>query len=126
VDYVWIGLGSIAGANARYALGRWFGDRYGAAFPYGTFVINVTGALLVGVLLTLLTERLVADPRWRLLLVVGFLGSYTTFSTYTYEAFVLADRGDWARGTAYVLGSNAVGLAACVGGVVLARALGAR
>jgi CrcB protein len=81
VDYVWIGLGSVAGANARYVLGRWVADRYGAAFPYGTFVINVTGAVVIGFLLTLLTEVLLADPRWRLLLIVGFLGSYTTFST---------------------------------------------
>lgn len=126
MEYVWIGLGSIAGANARYVLGRWFVDRYGAGFPYGTIVINVTGALVIGVLMTALTEWIVADPRWRLLLVIGFLGSYTTFSTYTYDAFVLAQRGDWVRAVAYVLGSNALGLVACIGGVLLVRALGVR
>lgn len=123
MDYVWIGLGSIAGANARFALGRWFVDRYGASVPYGTVVINVTGALVIGVLMTVLTEWIVTDPRWRLLLVVGFLGSYTTFSTYTYDAFVLAERGDWAQAAAYIVGSNALGLVACIGGVLFVRAL---
>jgi len=123
MEYVWIGLGSIAGANSRYALGRWFVDRYGAGMPYGTFVINITGALIIGFLMTLLTETFVTDPRWRLMLVVGFLGSYTTFSTYTYDAFVLAENGAWARAAAYVIGSNVIGLLACIGGVLLARVL---
>jgi CrcB protein len=126
LDYVWIGIGGVAGANARYLLGRWIGERAGAAFPYGTLLVNVSGAFVIGVLLTVLTEWLMADPRWRLLLVVGFLGSYTTFSSYTYEVIQLVDRGDWAAAAAYVLSSNAVGLLACGGGVVLARALAGR
>jgi CrcB protein len=124
VDYIWIGLGGIVGANARYVIGRWLVDRYGVAFPYGTFVINATGAFLIGILATLLTERLLVDPHWRLLLAVGFLGSYTTFSTYSYDAFVLFARGDWGHAAAYVFGSNGVGLAACIAGVLLARAVG--
>lgn len=123
VEYIWIALGAVAGANARYIVGREIGNRYGMSFPYGTFVINVTGALAIGFLFTLLTEVLVADPRWRLLLVVGFLGSYTTFSTFTYEAYSLIDRGDWARLAIYVVGSNVVGVAACIAGVVAARAI---
>lgn len=121
MEYVWIGLGAVAGANARFVIGRWMANRYGASFPFGTFLINITGAFLIGLLLTLLTETLVADPRWRLLLIVGFLGSYTTFSTYTFEGYVLMERGDWARAATYILGSNVVGLAACVAGVLLAR-----
>jgi CrcB protein len=123
VDYVWVGVGAVLGANARFALGRWLDLRYGTLFPYGTFVVNVTGAFLLGLLLALLTGWLVADPRWRLLLGVGFLGSYTTFSTYTYEAVALAERGDWARAALYVLGSNALGLLACLAGLLLGRAV---
>lgn len=85
MEYLWIALGAIAGANARYVLGRFIGNRYGAPFPYGTFCINITGALLIAFLLTLMTEVLITDLRWRLLLVMGFLGSYTTFSTFTHE-----------------------------------------
>ena len=123
VEYVWIALGAVAGANARYVIGRAIGDRYGVSFPYGTFVINISGALIIGFLLTLLTEALVTDPRWRLLLVVGFLGSYTTFSTFTYEAYSLIDRGDWTRLGVYVIGSNVLAVGACIAGVVAARAI---
>jgi CrcB protein len=93
VDYVWVGVGAVLGANARFALGRWLDLRYGTLFPYGTFVVNVTGAFLLGLLLALLTGWLVADPRWRLLLGVGFLGS------------------------------NALGLLACLAGLLLGRAV---
>ncbi len=126
MDYLWIAAGSVAGANVRYAVGRWVGERLGAGFPYGTLLINLTGAFIIGVSLTVLTEWLVADPRWRFLLVVGFLGSYTTFSSYTYEAFQLAERGDWWPAALYVLGSNAAGLLVCALGVMTARAVGSR
>jgi CrcB protein len=123
-DFLWIGLGGFLGANARYALGLWVVDRSGAGFPLHTLVINVTGSLAIGVLLVLLTERLVVDPAWRLLLVVGFLGGYTTFSSYTFEALVLAEEGEWTAAAGYVLGSNGLGLAAAYLGAVLARAIG--
>lgn len=123
MDVVWIGLGGVVGVNARYFVGRWFGNRYGASFPYGTLVINVSGAFLIGFLLTILTERLALDPRWRLGLVVGLLGGYTTFSSYAYEAFALADRGAWFRSGMYVIGTNVIGLLACALGVMLARVL---
>ena len=97
--------------------------RLGPAFPAGTLLINVTGSLIIGVLLVLLTERLAAPPVWRLFLVVGFLGGYTTFSSYTFEALALVEAGAWARAAGYVLGSNGLGLAACYAGMVLARLL---
>ena len=121
--YLWVGVGGWLGANARYALGTWVAARLGPAFPAGTLLINVTGSLIIGVLLVLLTERLAAPPVWRLLLVVGFLGGYTTFSSYTFEALALVEAGAWARAAGYVLGSNGLGLAACYAGMVLARLL---
>ena len=122
MDYLWVGLGGFLGANARYALGTWIVQRAGPAFPWHTLLINVTGSLAIGAVLTLLTERLVADPAWRLFLVVGFLGGYTTFSSYTYEGLALMETGDWRGALWYVAGSNIVGLAAAYAGIVLARA----
>jgi CrcB protein len=118
-----VGIGGLVGANLRYALGTYVVDRVGQAFPYHTFVINVTGSLAIGVIMTLLAQRLVTDPAWRLLLVVGFLGGYTTFSSYSFEAITLLQHGRWLRAGSYVLGSNALGLAACYAGIVIARAV---
>lgn len=121
MEYIWVGLGGFAGANMRYLLGTWITLRRGTNFPLGTFLINVSGSLLIGIILTLLTQRLVADPRWRLLLVVGFLGGYTTFSSFTYESLALLEQGDWARALIYLFGSNGVGLVACYSGMIIAR-----
>ncbi len=124
MEYLLVGAGGFLGANARYVLGALIADRLGTAFPYGTFLVNVTGSLAIGVILVLLTDRLAADPAWRLLVVVGFLGGYTTFSSYTFEALALAEAGQWLRALWYVVGSNLLGLAATYAGMVLARALG--
>jgi CrcB protein len=123
VDYLWVGAGGSLGANARYILGRWIAGRVGAAFPYSTLLINVTGSLAIGVILTLLAERIVADPAWRLLLVVGFLGGYTTFSSYTFEGLTLLRAGNWPGALGYVVGSNVAGLVAAYLGMVLARSV---
>lgn len=121
MDMVWVGLGAVVGANARYLVSDIVASRAGTAFPWGTMLINVSGSLVIGVVLTLLTERFLAAPHWRLLLVVGFLGSYTTFSSYTYEALALVDRSEWSPALLYVIGSNIAGLLACYAGIVLAR-----
>jgi fluoride exporter len=123
VEYLWVGLGGFLGANARYVVGVWMVERLGAAFPWHTLLINVSGSLAIGVILTLLTERFDADPAWRLLVVVGFLGGYTTFSSYTFEALALARAGEWPAAVGYVLASNLVGLLAVVAGMLLARAV---
>ena len=106
---------------ARYILGVWIIQRAGLAFPYHTLVINLTGSFLIGLILVLLTDRVMADPAWRLLLVVGFLGGYTTFSSYTFEALQLMQHGELLRTAAYVLGSNGLGLLATYLGMLLAR-----
>jgi CrcB protein len=121
-DFLWVGLGGFLGANARYAFSLWVVNRFGPTFPVHTLVINVTGSLAIGVLVVLLADRVVANPAWRLFAVVGFLGGYTTFSSYTFEALLLADEGEWLRAAWYVLASNGLGLAAVYLGVVLARA----
>ena len=118
---LWVGIGGFVGANARYALGRLLAGRVGDGFPLATLLVNLSGSFAIGVVLTLLTERWVADPAWRLLIVVGFLGGYTTFSAYAYETLALIERDHWWRAAAYVLSSNLVGLLACAGGIALAR-----
>ena len=123
--YLWVGLGGVLGANARYFVGNWLIGRLGGGWPYHTFLINITGGLAIGCILTLLTARPSADPAWRLFLVVGLLGGYTTFSSYTFEGLALIRAGDWLGAAAYLLGSNLLGLFATFLGLVLARALGA-
>jgi CrcB protein len=121
--FLLISAGAILGANARYWLGDWAAQKWGAAFPYGTFIINITGSLVIGLFLSLATERLMIDPRWRLFFAVGFLGSYTTFSTYTYESFSLIYDGQWLAGLANLLGSSLLGVLCAGVGVLLARSL---
>jgi CrcB protein len=118
-----ISAGAILGANARYWLGDWAAQKWGTAFPYGTMIINVTGSLLLGLFMTLATERFAIDPRWRYLFAVGFLGAYTTFSTYSYESYNLLARGQWGLGLLNAFGSTLVGVAGVGLGVFLARLL---
>lgn len=121
MELVWVGLGGGAGAIARYLMGREVEARFGSGFPYGTLTINVLGSLAIGILVTLLAERFAPNHAVRLLLVTGFLGGYTTFSAYAFEAITLADRGQIGRALLYVLGSNGLALAACAAGIALVR-----
>lgn len=123
MDYLWVGMGGFLGANARFGLSRWLVDRLGGAFPYATFVVNLTGSLAIGIVLTVMLNHLAAD-RWRLLAVVGFLGGYTTFSSYAFEAIALVENGHSGRALTYVLASNLLGLLACATGISLARSFG--
>ncbi|GAB4548049.1 MAG: hypothetical protein Fur002_24610 [Anaerolineales bacterium] len=118
-----ISIGAVAGANARYWLGGWAAEKFGAAFPYGTLIINVTGSLVLGFFLTLIAERFIVDAHWRLLIAVGFLGSYTTFSTYTYESVNLILGGQAWLGALNLLGGSLLGAAAALVGVLLGRAI---
>ena len=118
-----ISAGAVLGANARYWLGDWAAQKWGSAFPYGTFLINITGSLLLGFFMTLATERFMLDPRWRLFFAVGFLGAYTTFSTYTFESFNLLYSGQWLPGLLNAFGSTLAGLAAVAVGVWLGKSL---
>jgi len=109
VQFVAVAVGAMLGANLRYLVSIWSVERWGAEFPYGTFIVNVTGAFAIGIMLAFLGERLDVSPLWRLFFVTGFLGGYTTFSTYAWEGLTLAEQGAWLRAGAYVLGSNVLG-----------------
>ncbi len=116
-----ISLGAVLGANARYWLGGWIAERWGSQLPYATLIINVTGSLVLGFFVTLITNRFLIDPAWRILFAIGFLGSYTTFSTYTYESVTLLLAGNWLSGLLNLFGSAALGGLAAILGILLGR-----
>jgi len=118
-----ISLGGILGANTRYFVTLYIAERFGNAFPYGTLLINVTGSLVIGFFLTLATERLSLDPLWRLFFATGFLGAYTTFSSYTFEAAQLARDGAYGLALLYLFGSVAAGMAGVFVGILAAERL---
>jgi CrcB protein len=121
--FLLIGLGGFLGANARYFLAGWIANKVGATFPYGTLLINLSGSLLLCMLAEVLSVRLVMYPTLRLALTVGFLGAYTTFSTFSYEWLQLVNDGDMVRCLAYLLGSVIGGGLAGVAGLALGRLL---
>ena len=121
--FVIVAVGGVLGALARYLVGTWASDRLGADFPYGTLIVNLTGCLLIGFGLTLLTERISAHPHWRLFLATGFLGAYTTFSAYAWESAQLLAGGEAARALVNLVGSVVLGMVGVGLGIVLARQL---
>ena len=117
-----IGVAGVFGALARYGLEGWVSRRAGS-FPWGTFVVNVSGSFLLGLLVTLLGERFAVAPWVRASLTIGFLGAYTTFSTLSLESYRLLEGRSYALAGANLAGSLAAGVLALYGGVVLGRAL---
>src|SRR5512146_270197 len=122
-NIVIIGVGGALGAMARYGISLWIGQRWGRSFPLGTFLINVSGSFLIGLLMTLLAERLSVNPQWRLLLVVGFLGAYTTFSTFEYETGSLMKDGEWLYASLNIILSVVLGFIALKLGEMIAKSL---
>ena len=116
-----IAAGAVLGANLRFVVGTWAADRLGSDFPFGTLIINTSGAFVIGVFLAFLGARVGVNPVWRLFFATGFLGGYTTFSSYAWEALTLVDAGAWLRAGIYVVGTNVIGLAGVWLGATLAR-----
>lgn len=118
--YLMVMLGGATGSLTRYVLGTAIMSRVAGRFPLGTVVINITGSFLIGFLMTMLTERWNPHPNWRFLLVVGFLGGYTTFSSFEWETFGLVrDGGRWL-GLLNVVGSVVLGYFAVWLGAIVA------
>lgn len=114
-----VAIGGALGSMARYLVGGWFASRFGGSFPYGTFVINVTGSFIIGLFLAFAEERVSLSPYWRLFFAVGFVGGYTTFSTFEYESARLFQAGQTLLGATYLIGSVVTGGVAVVAGMVL-------
>jgi CrcB protein len=118
-----LAVGATVGAAARYYGSLWAVQQFGPNFPYGTLLINVIGSFVLGCFLTLAAARPAIGPEARLLVATGFCGSFTTFSTFSVEAYTLLLGGRYLSGALYLFGSMALGLLAVVLGVALARAL---
>ena len=118
-----VALGGAIGASARYLVGAFVANRFGPDFPWGTFIVNVSGSFLIGVILSLVGGGLLPAGA-RPFLAVGVMGGYTTFSTYSHETLQLMQGGEFGAATFNILGQVVAGLAAVYLGVVLGRALG--
>jgi len=121
IRYLFIMLGAGLGGACRALAATAISERFNSRFPWGTFLVNVSGCFGIGLVLTLLTERFNAHPYWRLFLVVGFLGGYTTFSSFEYETFASTRGGNMWIGLVNVIASVVIGyvavwLGAVVGG----------
>lgn len=123
IAYLWISIGAIVGASARYFVSRFVAKVASAAFPYGTLLINVSGSFILGLFLVWSTERALPDPRWRLLIAIGFCGSYTTFSSYAFESFSLFEQGHYMLFASNVLMNNVLCLAGVLAGAMIARSI---
>jgi fluoride exporter len=123
--YIWISLGAVLGANARYLVNRWLARLLGTGFPFGTLCVNVFGCFAIGVVGTLVTARLLPRSEVvRLAVIVGFLGSLTTFSSFAYESNSLFHDGEWLRAVANILLSVLAGLVGVRLGILLTARLG--
>lgn len=116
-----VSIGAILGANLRYFVGQHVAKLIPSSWPYGTLIINASGSFLLALFLVWTSERVLADPRWRLIIAVGFCGGYTTFSSYAYETFALFENGQWLTCALNIVANNALCLAATVLGAMLAR-----
>jgi len=103
MDYLLVAVGGSLGAILRFSLAKWIGNRFGTSFPFGTFVINVVGSFLLGFTFFM-------DESISLFFNIGFLGAFTTFSTFGYEAFSLLEKGEYGRMLVYLIGSALLGL----------------
>ncbi len=122
-DFLAISVAAIIGANLRYVLSRLAAHELGTAFPYGTLFINIVGSFIVGFFVIWTTERVLLDPRWRLLVVIGFCGSFTTFSSYAFETMSYFEQGQWGLMVANILSNNLLCLGGALAGIAVARAV---
>src|SRR3569833_2639341 len=114
-------FGSVFGAGSRYAMSRYAAKVLSPDFPYGTLIINITGSMILGWFMIWTTEKVFADPRWRLIVAIGFCGSYTTFSSYAFESWALFEQGHKKKNTNKKKTSNALCLIGVLAGAALAR-----
>jgi CrcB protein len=123
MQYLWIGLGGFLGANVRFLVQQWAAQWWGADFPYGTLLANVSGSFIIAFFLTLTSGRLTVSPETRLFVAVGFLGGFTTFSSFAYETFRLAGQNGWGVAVFNFVSNNVLGLIGILLGVMLAQLL---
>ena len=123
--FLLISIGAVLGANARYWVGLWAAQRFGTAFPYGTALVNISGSFVLGFLVAWGSVRSGLSAELRLLLAVGFLGAYTTFSSFAAESLLEVQNGKLALALLNFFVNNGMGLVAAWAGMALAKALAA-
>lgn len=123
MDIVLVALGGACGAVGRYLVGNMVSKTFGSSLPYGTFIINVIGCFFMGLLMTVIVEKQILPASTRLLLCVGLLGGFTTFSSFGYEAVTLLSNGRLCAALGYVGGSVVLGLLAAACGMFTARCI---
>lgn len=125
MPYVWVSLGALLGANLRFLVTRWMAAWLGPGFPFGTFVVNIVGCFIIGIVGSAVAARLVDRPEVvRLVVMVGFLGSLTTFSSFAWESHNLFNDGAWMRALTNIFLSLFAGLVGVRLGVQLVARLG--
>ena len=122
-DFLAISVAAVFGANLRYLLSRLAALEFGSVFPYGTLFINIVGSFIVGFFIVWTSERVLVDPRWRLLVVIGFCGSFTTFSSYAFETMAYFEQGQWGLMVTNIFTNNLLCLGGALAGMAIARAL---
>ncbi len=118
-----VGLGGFAGAISRYLVDGLVSDRTGGGFPWGTLVVNATGSFLLGLLFAMTAERAILPAEIRGPVMIGFIGAYTTFSTYMLESWILIEGGAYLPALANLGGSIVIGLVAVAAGLIIGRAI---
>lgn len=118
-----ISLGAVLGANLRYFIAQYVARIVPSDFPYGTLVINISASFVLGFFMIWTTQRVLADPRWRLFAAVGFCGGYSTYSSYAFETFALFEKGQLAPAIWNILATNGICFIAVILGAALARTL---
>ncbi|TDO99495.1 fluoride efflux transporter CrcB [Marinomonas balearica] len=121
MTYLMIALGGALGAISRFALGKWISNLWGHTFPLATFSINILGSFLMGVVFILISEKMAIPETYRPLLMVGFLGAFTTFSTFSLEIVSLINQQAWLTAISYLLLSCLLGVLALAAGMFIAR-----
>ncbi|MHB1937715.1 MAG: fluoride efflux transporter CrcB [Acidobacteriaceae bacterium] len=119
--YMYIAVGGALGSIARFWVGSAVASRLGTKFPYGTLVVNMTACVLLGFSLTFLAKRVDLNPAWRVLVPIGFLGAYSTFSSYEWETVATLRNGDFPMAALYAFGSLFLGLVAVWCGMLVAE-----
>jgi fluoride exporter len=118
-----ISLGAIIGANLRYFVAQYVAKLMPSSFPFGTLIINISASFILGSFLIWTTERVLADPRWRMFIAVGFCATYSTYSSYAFETFALFEKGQFSLAALNFLITNLVCFMAVIAGAALARSL---
>jgi CrcB protein len=118
-----ISLGAVIGANLRYFVSQYVARLVPSSFPFGTLIINISASFILGFFLIWTTERVLADPRWRIFIAVGFCATYSTYSSYAFETFALFEKGQLPLAALNFLATNVVCFVAVISGAALARSL---